>query len=450
MYPIWNIAKKYAIWLFALVYCITVIMLFTFKENYHVDEVYTYGLSNNTVYDGYRPSFEDEQVITPASKLYQNYMTVQKGRSFDYKNVWVKNGLDVHPPLYYVMVHTVCSFFPETFSMWYAASVNILFGVINMLLVYAILKQLLDDQKVVYIALVAYIFTAGFLHEIMFLRMYVMLTTWILALVYVTLRMQQGKMKMGVFFPLVYLFSACGVLTQYFMAIFLVGYCLVLGLRFLVRKEYKNLLFFILAMTAAVVTVVAVYPVCLKHIFSGYRGQDVFNNLVETSLGQRITEFFYIANRSILGESTKELVFTVMVLTAYQVALKKKKSLSIASSLFQDCWVILIPAALYFVFVAKTVPYLDERYVSPVFPLIFIMVVVFPFRLMKDIRIKNILITILLGVFLVAGWKTCRWDWLYRYDTGIYTYSTEHANRDCVGISTNSRGGGSNDIIRNA
>ena len=46
---------------------------------------------------------------------------------FDYAQVYENQIIDAsHPPLYYALVHTVCSFFPGVFSKWLAYSINVL------------------------------------------------------------------------------------------------------------------------------------------------------------------------------------------------------------------------------------------------------------------------------------------------------------------------------------
>ena len=82
-----------------------VFILWSGKYNFHVDEFYTYGLANSI--DGMNPVLEDGKRYSNMGP-YEEYLTVDKsgdGR-FDYENVWKNQASDVHPPLYYVFIHT--------------------------------------------------------------------------------------------------------------------------------------------------------------------------------------------------------------------------------------------------------------------------------------------------------------------------------------------------------
>ena len=63
---------------------------------------------------------------TPGTSVYDDYMKVQNGQRFDYVNVWRNQTNDVHPPLYYALIHTICSVFPNKFSKWFAAGINVI------------------------------------------------------------------------------------------------------------------------------------------------------------------------------------------------------------------------------------------------------------------------------------------------------------------------------------
>ena len=50
---------------------------------------------------------------------FNEYLAVSPDDRFDYAQVYENQIIDAsHPPLYYALVHTVCSFFPGVFSKW--------------------------------------------------------------------------------------------------------------------------------------------------------------------------------------------------------------------------------------------------------------------------------------------------------------------------------------------
>ena len=112
--------------------------MFVYKKNgTHSDEIWSYGLANSYykpfVYlpdgiyqDEYRGGYEGSDITGKwiDGKVMNDYVTVQKGERFTYGSVYHNQVLDHHPPLYYSILHTICSFFPDRFSFWYAYAIN--------------------------------------------------------------------------------------------------------------------------------------------------------------------------------------------------------------------------------------------------------------------------------------------------------------------------------------
>lgn len=108
---------------------------FAGKQIFHSDENWNYGLANSYyqphifLKDGvYLGAREDTDHINLTEwvpgEVFRRYVTVQEGERFAYASVYHNQTLDSHPPLYYALLHTVCSFFPEQFSWWYGFFLN--------------------------------------------------------------------------------------------------------------------------------------------------------------------------------------------------------------------------------------------------------------------------------------------------------------------------------------
>lgn len=95
--------------------CATVFSV-SLKKGMHVDEYYSYGLSNYSGDDIFMHVDLGKTYDDPAQPFLE-YMAVQPGNGFSYGNVWKKQSADVHPPFYYVILHTICSLFPAKFSI---------------------------------------------------------------------------------------------------------------------------------------------------------------------------------------------------------------------------------------------------------------------------------------------------------------------------------------------
>ena len=106
-----------------VIFFILIVIKMKIKRFYYMDEAYSYGLSNHNMI----PTFKQNEYESTYDIFYNNYFAVKKNERFDYRKVWKNQKNDVHTPIYYILLHTICSFFPGKFSWWYAGSINIFF-----------------------------------------------------------------------------------------------------------------------------------------------------------------------------------------------------------------------------------------------------------------------------------------------------------------------------------
>ena len=136
-----NIKKSTAI-IFIIIFALSLLRItyaFAFnKQDAHSDETWSYGLSNSHN-NPFIFAENDKTTIRNfnewiSSDVFVDYLTVQEGERFDYASVWYNQKYDDHPPLFYVLLNTVCSFFPNSYSLWYGYIINVLAFIILMIL----------------------------------------------------------------------------------------------------------------------------------------------------------------------------------------------------------------------------------------------------------------------------------------------------------------------------
>ena len=154
------------------------------KVGFHIDEFYTYALSNGQ--ERANDFIEDGRIYAGGSPFTEHY-TTNKDNRFDYEMVWRNQAEDVHPPLYYFFIHTISSFLPGVFTKWIGLGVNIFFSLVVTILVYLVSKEFLKDKKAVFLSTVLFSVCPAVINSIMFLRMYILLNIWILAVVWIFL-----------------------------------------------------------------------------------------------------------------------------------------------------------------------------------------------------------------------------------------------------------------------
>ena len=117
--------KKISIYLIMFIALLVSIYYGAQKSGFHEDEYYTY-FSTNRSLGLYQPDreWQDKQTIL-------DELAVKEGEGFNYGLVKLVQSWDVHPPFYYFVFHTICSFVPGVFTKWTGIITNLIAFVIS-------------------------------------------------------------------------------------------------------------------------------------------------------------------------------------------------------------------------------------------------------------------------------------------------------------------------------
>ena len=145
-----------------VMYILILLFLFSQKLNYHVDEWMSFPLANQTM----ELQFEEGVHYTPSSLPFIE-IAASDGH-IDIANVWEQQSHDTHPPLWYLLLHIICSFFPGTISMRYPAIINLVFQLSSFYSFRKILRLFVEEEKILYYLSIIYIFNTGILSNVLF------------------------------------------------------------------------------------------------------------------------------------------------------------------------------------------------------------------------------------------------------------------------------------------
>ena len=137
------------------------------KADLYVDEIYTFTLanSNNGMY--FPPTIFKSSPVSDLtnkwidSKIFKDYLSVTQDNKYNYSKVYDNQLDDTHPPLYYCLIHTICSFFSNTFSKWYGFSLNLVLFIITQLLLFKVSKTILNSNKYALFTCIIYGFSCA-------------------------------------------------------------------------------------------------------------------------------------------------------------------------------------------------------------------------------------------------------------------------------------------------
>lgn len=262
--------------------------VFCFWSRYKViwfcDEIYSYFTANSGQGVGERITYKtwyDSQFVV-------DDMTAECGRFFSrtINNVMA----DDHPPIYFLTMHAMSLLMRGSISKWVGLTINLLCVIGISILAYLLIYLITQKKLVAMLSAVALGVVPSFLTNAMLIRMYCMMTAWAVLYVflsYLIIYRQMGrKAKIAAYLALS-VTTACGFLTQYYFAIFAVGFTLVYSVYCLIKKQWKDMINYILSMVLAVVIATVLWNFWLVQIFNRYCGEEVMSQAGDFSkIGQ--------------------------------------------------------------------------------------------------------------------------------------------------------------------
>lgn len=413
----------------------------TLKVDFHLDELFTFGLANQQVDSKTVPlandSFLPLNQKIKGKDILTSYTSVDKSHKFDFSNVWYNQSKDVHPPLYYAFIHTISSIFPNKFSKWFGLSINILIFGLTIIAMYGLMNYLNIKKTTNFMIVFYFAVSAGVLNASLFLRMYALAT--LLVTVVSFLHVKYFKVRNVSFYIWLYVISLLGALTHYYFLVYLFFICLFYSIHLLLNKDYKSLFKYIFTEILAGLSMVIVFPAVFQHVFSSNRGEESLANAAHfNDYASNIVNFIRLVLHTCFGNATVFVLlflFSCLVYSCYYFFIKK--SMPVFN---QKYFMILITAVLYFFVVSKIAVYLDtDRYFYPIYPVIIICSLSLIFELVSTIlrmRVAIIINLVLSLVLLSIGYATNPFEYLYRSALPGIELSKSHNNEDALFVST--------------
>lgn len=438
--------KQLVIFILILITAISCVIYFGNKKaGFHEDEYYSY-YSTNYVHGWVMPDNE----WTPQSRYFEEFVVLE-GQQFQYGLVKTVQSWDVHPPMYYWVLHTICSLFPGVFSKWLGLSVNIIAYSILLVFLYLIGRRLFSDEKQAYLPLLVtacYAFSPAAISSVMFIRMYSLLTCLILISFYLHVKAwQEKKLTHPLFLALMAFLVYIGFLTQYYFMIyqFFLTFAICIILLIQTRSLKKPFLYGISAVIPLGLAYLT-YPACLGQMFRGQRGAQATSSFFDLSnTWERLQTFVGLTNE-FLFQGTLPFMILLLVVALCVLSWKRSKERKEVKRIEDDSillGVMIFTVLGYLLAVSKTALLLGDssvRYVLPIFGLLLLALVWIIQKIQEEIRGKGYLSMVLvcmLGVILAGnGYSIVKADMLFLFPEGSQkvAYAKEHADIPTVYI----------------
>ena len=376
------------------------------KSYIHIDEAYSFGLSN---YDKIEIQDNKDFYNTWHSKdYYEDYLAVQEDEIGDFKPVYENQKNDVHPPLYYFFLRICMNFTNGHFSIWPGIILNIIIYAFITIFMYLILKKLFKNEnyadiKAIFLAFISSIILAS-LSNVINVRMYSLSTLNVLITTFLHIKLFESKDFNVKLFLAIGASALAGVLTHYYYLFFLATLYIIFLIKFISEKQFKKLLFYTLALFIAGIISLIIFPYSLQHMFFGYRGQGVISNFENISeIIPSIYSQLYTLNYYAFNGLLPIILLIMIVLFIYNRIVKK--DMNFDKDIIGILKIICIPTILFFIITSISSPWKVLRYIVPVCGLAFILMIFCFYKLLQagfGEKVSNILICVFCCIVLIS------------------------------------------------
>lgn len=329
------------------------------------------------------------------AEQFADYIQVDSSDAFNYLSVYFNVKDDNHPPLHFMLLHTVSSLFRGRAEAWMGCMIN-LAAVTAVLVLLLRLGRLFAKQlglgeyarNVSILCALLYGLSAGAVATTLLIRMYGLLTLWCMAYFYLVVKKWRDrefqKHNKGLI-----LVTLLGFLTQYFFLFYCILLAAVVSVLLVREKRMREMGGFVRSMVIAAVTGIVVFPFAISDVFSSGRGVEALGNLAAglSGYGTRLREFLQI-----IGSMTLWPAFWILLaLLAASAFLMRKGRRASAERVCQAgkapyILMLVLPVVGYFLLAARMSPYLVDRYMMPVFPFMTVIGTLVLFWLLKLLK----------------------------------------------------------------
>lgn len=335
------------------------------------DGVFTYNSANNMYESMY---FGGEIGRIPNSngwfsgQVLKNTYEVNSSSRFNYSIPYYHALSDIHPILYFFSVHTISSFFPGHYSMWFSLAVNIIMLLLIDIVIYSMGEKLLNGNE---FGILIFVSLATFTNvQVCYNRSYFMLL--LACFLYLYIHVSLYRTKKWSKRQLIALFGVIlfGELVHYYFYVYAFLVSATLGLILLIRKERYKFLNYLLVAFMAFETGLILYPWVFKHILINDTGKhEVLTKWNITTL----TSLYRHLDRNMTNGKMLIFVLIFVFLTALYIVLKKMKKVEKDVRIdATEIMIYVIPFLIYVFLIFTLDGYSIVYYFTPAFPVVFI------------------------------------------------------------------------------
>lgn len=338
--------------------------------------------------------YNSEVPVWKTKEDVKNYITLSTDNYLNLKSIFYNQLKDNHPPLFYTLVHFSSIIFSGEFTEYSVFIVNLIAFILSCFVIKNILK-LLNKENLVIPTLIFYGLSMGTISMVIYQRMYMLLTFFILLYFYYLLRLYKNDfylskeliIKLGVT-------TILGFLTQYFFAIYAFLIFTLMIVKMIKDKKYSTIFKYVgFHILYAILGVILFVP-CIEHLLFTDRG---IKNLGNSNYFSHLLEYLKHLAYAFTIENNIPSILAVLGLFLVGIIYLLKKH--------KEKFIILltiVPSIIYFFIAVKLTSFQELRYIMPVIPFVCITFFYILDNLI-NIKYKDIILIVISILLILNG-----------------------------------------------
>ncbi len=361
------------------------------------------------------------------------YLTTDGQDSFNYLSVYFNVKDDNHPPLHFMLLHTMSSIFRGQIHPWMGCVINLVLILLICLLLWKIALRMTGQRSVGIAAMLLYGLSIAGLQTLLLIRMYALLTFFCVLVFYLHLTSLDRQQYFEKHNKALIAAVVCGFLTQYFFLFYMAMLALCTVLWLWKKVSGRAALAYIRTMVLSALWGLILYPFAIDDVLHSGRGVEAVQNLGSGigDLTERLSAFGSIVLREVLGGKTVLLCMIVEVCVWWLISklrhVKETEVVSISFLLF-----LIVPVIFDFLLTIKAAPYYEDRYIMPLFPFFSLLIVYGLYVIGAQLSVPRLLPILGALCLIVSGLMQYRPAYLYTGYAGQLEVADAYADRDCL------------------
>ena len=425
-----NVKKIFIVILIAIMSGI-IFFFQTKKIGFHEDEAYTLCSAVNPN-DGLMAAYDDwaASPVWRTKEYVKNAMTLTPNNILNFKALYINQANDNHPPLSYTLVHFSSLLFGGQFNIYTVFVVNIIAFIFSCLIIIKILK-LLDKEHLIFPTLIFYGLSMGTISMVIYQRMYMLLTLFIMLYFYLSLKLYKNDFVMDRKLTIqLGVTTILGFLTQYFFVFYAFFIFTIMVIQMIKKKKDRKIIRkYVVSHVIYGALGILLFVPCIKHLLFSDRGLTNLGN--SNYWGHMLDYIKHLSYAFTINNTNNILMFSILILFAIStiafIIKSKEKFIPI---------ITIVPSIFYFFIAVKMTSFQELRYIMAVIPFI-VLTVFFILDEFINIKYKEILFIAISIILILPGFIFSKPKFLYENYENALNIANENSEKSFVYVYDN-------------